>query len=296
MVKRFVSASLLMLCLTVASAQVKLAFDPKAGAKYECQMETVQNIKQNVMEDNMTMSTETSATYLMEVKEKTPQEIQVQFTYQRFVFVSLNPMMNVRYDSKVPNKNASEIDGIFEKMFSTLINKPFTVIFAPDGSVKSVSGMSAIAENLLKEVSFGEEIAAQIGIQISQLFSDEFMKNMFEQSFNFYPKNAVKVGESWNTEYVMPMGNMKFDFKSKNTLKEVKANKATIEVTGDMNMNMAESKFTGTQTGTMIVDAATGMIVTSDVSQNMKGSINMQGMDFLMDLTSKTKTSVKEVK
>jgi Cu/Ag efflux pump CusA len=285
-----------MLCLTVASAQVKLAFDPKAGAKYEYQMETVQNIKQTVMEENMTMSTETSTTYLMEVKEKTPQEIQVQFTYQRFVFVSLNPMMNVRYDSKVPNKNASDIDGIFEKMFSTLINKPFTVIFAPDGSVKSVSGMSAIAENMLKEVSFGEEIAAQIGIQISQLFSDEFMKNMFEQSFNFYPKNAVKVGESWNTEYVLPMGNIKFDFKSKNTLKEVKANKATIEVTGDMNMNMAESKFTGTQTGTMIVDAATGMIVTSDVSQNMKGSINMQGMDFLMDLTSKTKTSVKEVK
>ena len=296
MVKRLVSASLLMLCLITASAQVKLAFNPNSGTKYEYQMEMVQNIKQNAMGQDMSMGTEMNTTYLMEVKEKTSQEIKVQFTYQRFVFAVSSSMMNIRYDSKSKTENPSEMEVIFGKMFSTLIGKPFTVIFTPEGLVKSVSGMSAIIENMLKEASADGAIAAQLEAQLGQQFSEESMKNMFEQSFNFYPKNAVKVGESWDTEYNMPMNNMNFSIKNKNTLKEVKANKATIGVIGEMDVEMEESKFTGMQTGTMIVDIATGMFVTSDVSINMKGNIKVQGMDILMDMTSKTKTSVKEVK
>ena len=296
MVKRLVCASLLMSCLITVSAQVKLAFDPKAGAKYEYQMETVQNIKQNVMGQDMSMSTEMNITYLMEVKEKTPQEIQVQFTYQRFIFVLSSPMAKIKYDSKSKIKNPSETDEIFEKMFSTLIDKPFKVIFTPEGLVKSVSGMDLILKNMFEAISADGEVATQLEAQMSQMFSEESVKNMFEQSFNFYPKNAVKVGESWDTEYAMPMNNMNFGIKNKNTLNEIKANKATIGVVGEMGMEMEEGKFTGTQTGTMIVDITTGMFVTGDVSLNMKGNLKVQGMDLLMDMTSKTKTSVKEVK
>jgi len=292
--KGLVCASLcLMSCFFTVSAQVKLSFNPEKGAKYEYRMETVQTIKQNVMGQEILMETEMNGTYLMEIKEKTPQEIHAVLTYQEFRFVVSSMMMKIRYDSKKPIENPSDMDKMFEKMFSTLIGKPFTVVFAPNGSVKSVTGMEEIIENMLKATSGDGQVVAIMGSQMTQLFNDEGMKNMFEQSFNFYPDNAVKVGDSWDTEITMPMGDMKFGIKTKNTLKKVSTNMATIEVAGDINMDMGEGKFTGTQTGTMIVDTTTGLPVTSDVSLNMQGFFNAQGMEMQMEIITKTKTTTK---
>jgi hypothetical protein len=293
--KRLVCACLLMSCFLVTSAQVKLSFNPEKGVKYEYHMEMVQNIKQNIMGQEMPMETEMNVTYLMEIKDKTPQEIHAQLTYQGFIFLVSSPMMNIKYDSKNPIENLSDMDGIFEKMFSTLIGKPVTVVFGLDGSVKSVTGMEAIIKNMIGAVSADGQVAAQMGAQISQQFSDEAMKNMFGQSFNFYPNNAVKVNDSWDMEITMPMNNMNFGIKTKNTLKEVSANKATIGVVGDIGMDVEDSKFIGTQTGTMIVDTTTGLPITSDILLNMKGSINAQGMEIQMEMMSKTKTSTKKI-
>ena len=294
--KRFVCASLfLMLCVNVAFAQVKLSFNPETGKKFEYKMEAVQNIKQNVMGQEMPMETEMNSTYLMEIKDKTSREIRTQMTYEGFTFLVSSPMMNVKYDSKKPIDNPSDMDEMFEKIFSTLIGKPFTVVYAPDGSVKSVSGMGAIIENMIGSVSADGQAAAQIGVQMSQQFSDESMKNMFGQSFHIYPDNAVKVGESWNMENSMSMNNMNIGIKTKNTLREVNSNRAIIAVTGEVDMDMGEGKFTGMQTGTMIVDITTGLPVTSDISLNLKGSIKSQGMDIQMEMLTQTKMSVKEI-
>ena len=285
----------LMLSLITVSAQIKLSFNPELETKYEYQMEGIQNLKQNVMGQEMSMKTVMKGTYLMEIKDKTPQEIHTQMTYQGFTIVVSSSVLNVTYDSKVPNKNPSEMDKMFEKMFSTLIGKPFTVVFALDGSVKSVSGMGDIIKNMLESISDDEQLATQMGAQMSQMFSDETMKNMFGQSFNAYPDNTVKVGDSWDMENTIPMNNMNLSIKTKNTLKKINKNKATIEVTGNMDMEMEESKFTGIQTGTTIIDTTTGLPVTNDVSLNMKGTVKTQGMEIQMEIISKAKTEIKKI-
>jgi len=295
--KRLVCASFyLMSCFLSISAQIKLSFNPEKGVKYEYQMEVVQNMKQNAMGQEIPIETEMNGTYLMEIKNKTPQEIHAESTYQGFTFIVSSPMMKIKYDSKKPTENPSEMDKMFGKMFSTLIGKPFTVVFSPDGSVKSVSGMGAIIESMLGAISSDGQVAAQMGGLMTQQFSDESMRKMFEQSFNFYPEKAVKVGDSWNTEITMPINNINFDIKTRNTLKEVSNNMATIEVTSDFDMDMGEGKLPGTQTGTMIVDTTTGMPVTSDVSLNIKGSIKVQGMEIQMELVQKTKTTTKAIR
>jgi hypothetical protein len=298
MKKLFVSLCLLSCFITVSiHAQVRLSFNPELGATYEYRMESVQNVKQKVMGQEMPMETVTDGTYLMEIKSKTPQEIRVQFTFQGFIFSISSPMMNIKYNSKNPTESTSEMDKMFEKMFSTLIGKPFTVIFAPNGSVKSVSGMGSIIENMLGAVAADGQMATQMGAQMSQQFSDEAMKNMFHQSFNFYPypDKAVKVGDSWNMEFTMPMDNMNFGVKTKNTLEKISANMATIKVAGDIDMDIEGSKLIGTQTGTMAVDITTGLPATSDIFQNMKGTIKMQGMEIQMEMITKAKTSVKKI-
>jgi predicted Fe-Mo cluster-binding NifX family protein len=298
--KRLVFVSLFLISgLTIASAQIKLSFNPEKGKKYEYLTEVIQNMKQNVMGMEIPMEMEMSFKYLMDVKDKTPQEIQTQFTYREIAYIMSSSVLKMGYDSKNPIENPSEIDNILGKMFGNMVDKSFIVNFAPDGSVKSTEGMDAIAEKMVDATSADGMIAAQVGAQMKQQFSDDAMKNMFGQSFNFYPANAVKKGDSWNVDFSTTMSNMNVSIKTKYTLKDVSKNMATIDVTGEIEMNPGagmDGKLTGTQTGSMMIDTKTGMHVTSDISQDMKGSLKVQGMDVQMEMTTKSKTATKEVK
>jgi hypothetical protein len=285
--------------LAVASAQVKLSFNPAKGKKYEYAMQMVQTIEQNAMGQKIPMETEMDMKYLMEIKDKNSQQTQAQFTYRDISYVLSSPMMKMGYDSKNPVENPSEMDRTLNRIFSTLIGKPFTLNVAPDGSVKSVTGMDAIAGNMTRAVAADGQMAAQVSAQMKQQFSDEAVKNMFEQSLKIYPASAVKPGDSWNTESTAAVSGMNTTVKTRYTLKEVKKNEATIAVESTVDMQPGagvEGKLSGTQTGTMLVDVKTGMPVSSELSQNIKGSIKTQGIDVLMDLSTKTKMSTKEVK
>ena len=298
--KRIVFAALFLVSgLTITPAQVKLSFNPEKGKKYEYQTAVIQNIKQNVMGQDVPVEMEMSTTYLMEIKDKTPQEITVQFTYNEVAYIVSSPMMKMGYDSKSPVENPSNIDQMLGKMFDKMIGQSAMVVIAPDGSVKSLSGMDAIGESMVGAIAGDGQMIAQLGAQMKQQFNDDAMKSSFEQMFKMYPEKAVKAGESWTVENTTMMNNMNTDLKTKYTLKSVSKNIATIAVAGEIEMNPGagmEGKLTGTQTGTVTVDTKTGVTVTSDVSQNMKGTFRVQGMDMQMELTAKAKTSIKEVK
>ena len=285
--------------LTIVPAQVKLSFNPEKGKKYEYQTEMIQNIKQNLMGQEVPVEMEMSTKYLMEIVDKTAQETTVQFTYKEMAYIVSSPMMKMGYDSKNPVENPSDIDQMLSKMFGKMIGQSVVVVIAPDGSVKSVTGMDAIGESMTNAIADGGQIVAQLGAQMKQQFNDASMKNMFEQSFKSYPNNPVRVGDSWNIESTTMMNNMNTGLKTKYTLKSVSRNVATIAVAGEMEISPGagmEGKITGTQTGTTSVDTKSGLTVTGDLSQNMKGTIRAQGVDIQMEMIIKTKTSIKEVK
>jgi len=297
--KKFVFAGLLLVSgLTIVPAQqVKLSFNPEKGKKYEYQTEMVQNVKQNVMGQEIPVEMEMNTKYLMEIKDKTPQETTVQLTYEEMVYIISSPMMKMGYDSKNPVENPSDIDQMFSKMFDQMIDQSIVVVIAPDGSVKSVTGMDAIGESMVSAIAADGQMIAQLGAQMKQQYNDDAMKNMFEQMFKIYPENAVKAGNSWNINTSMMVNNMITDLKTKYTLKSVSKNMATIAVNGEIEMNPGagmEGIITGTQTGTMTVDTKKGLPVASNVSQNMTGAIKVQGMEVQMELITKSKTTIKE--
>ncbi len=298
--RRIVFACLFFLAgASLASAQVKLTFNPAQGTKYEYLTEMAQTIKQNAMGQEIPMETEMTMVYLMDVKNKNAQETQTQFTYQDVSYIISSPMMKMGYDSKNPIENPTEMDNMLGKIFSNLIGKPFTVTVAPDGSVNSVTGMEAIAEGMAQAVATDGPIAAQMGASMKQQFSDASLKNSFEQSLKIYPANPVKVGDSWEAEQTLSISGMNTTTKTKYTLKEIKKNIAIIAVESTLNMKPAagmEGSLSGTQTGTMQVETKTGMPVSSEISQDIKGSIKTQGVDVLMEIYSKIKVLTKEIK
>ena len=298
--KRIVFACLFLAAgFAVSSAQVKLSFNPEKGTKYEYLQTTLSNVKQNVMGQDIPVEMEISTMYLMEIKDKTPLEIQVQFTFQDIAYIISSPMMKMGYDSKNPIENPTDMDKIFGKMLNGMLGSSFTMVYAPDGSVLSVSGIEAIAENVTGAVANDGQIAAQMAIQVKQQFSETVMKNSFEQSFKIYPDQPVRAGNKWNKESEMSVNNMNTAFKTNYTLKNVNRNMATVAIEGNVEMISGagmEGKLAGTQTGTLIVDTKTGLPVTGDMSQNIKGVISTQGMEVQMEIANKVKTSIKEIR
>ena len=276
----------IVVCVSTASAQIQLTFNPELGKKYEYRIEAVQNITQAFMEQEIPMKSEISGIYISEIKDKTTHEIHTVTSFQEFNFLISASSFQLGYSSNKPNENPSEMDNLFEKLFSSIINQPFTVVFAPNGSVISVSGMEDIIKNMFGAVPADAQVVEH---QVRQMFSDEIMKNMFEQSSNFYPERPVNIGDSWNVDNTTTMNNMSFDIKSKYTLAEINDGLITLEVTGEVEMSMLETKISGTQSGKIIVDSKTGMPVESDIVQDIKGTIATQGMDISMYMKSETK-------
>jgi len=283
-VNRIVLAGMFLVAgLTVASAQVKLSFNPEKGTKYEYQSEMVQNTVMFVGQD-FEMVTEMKIAYLMEIKDKTPEETQVQFTYREVAFKISSSMFGMGYDSKKPD----------DKMFNKLIGQSFTVNIAPDGTVKSVTGMDEIAGSLNSALIAGDPM----GEQMKQQFSGASLKNTFEQAFKIYPANAVKEGDSWNSEFVVSTAPMSSNTKTKYTLKEISGNMATFIVASDIVMTASgelSGKISGTQSGPMLVDISTGIPVSSEMTQKLKGTVSAQGYEIEMDRNDKIISSIKEV-
>jgi len=299
-IRRIVFAGLFLIAgLNVTTAQVKLSFNPEKGKKYEYQSEMIQNIQQNVMGQTIPMELEMNIKYLMEIKGKTSQETQMQYTYKEVAYIINSPMMKMGYDSKNPIENPSEMDKIFSKIFSTLIDESFMIVVAPDGTITSVTGMELIAEKMVNAISGDGTMAAQLGAQMKMQFGDDAIKNSFQQAFKIYPANPVKKGDSWNLESKTTISNMNTDVKTKYSLKDISKNLATITFESVMELiptEGMEGNLSGSQTGTMIVDTKTGMTITSDVSQNMKGNVKAQGFDVQMEVDGKVKISTKDVK
>ena len=296
-IKRNLFAGLfLILGLNIASAQVKLSFNPEKGKKYEYQTEVIQNIKQNLMGQEIPMEMTTSMTCLMEIKDKTPQEIQVQLTYQDLAYVVSGPMMKMEYDSKNPVENPSNIDQMLGKMFGEMLGKSFLAVIAPDGSVQSLTGMEAIGESMTKAIAGDGQMIAQLGAQMKQQFNDDAKKNLFEQSFYFFPANPVRAGNSWNIENAVNMNNFNVVSKSRYTMRSISRNIANIAIDTKIESAVdSEGEVSGTQTGNMTVDARTGIPVTSNLSANIKSNIKSSSMDLLMIIESKSKTSTKKI-
>jgi len=282
--------------LAVGSESINLSFNPENNATYEYRMEMLQNVEQDILGLDVPLKTEMKATYSMEILDKTAQEIHTQIIFREIAYMLSSSMLKMKYDSRNPIKNPTKTDKMLERMFDKMIDKPISVVIAPDGSVKSVTGMDAIVEDMSRAVAADGPTAAQAGAAMKRQFGDAAMKNTLEQSFKIYPANVVKIGDSWNSETTMMTANMNIDFNTKSTLKEIEMRNAVVAIESDIKMSSdAKGKIAGTQVGTVIIDGTTGLPLTADMSQNAKGFIVMQGINVPVKLTGKMKTSLERV-
>lgn len=307
MKKIIITSLLLMSVLFIVSSQVKLSFNPETSANYVYHMEVVQNIKQTANGRELSREEKVAMTYLMSIKSKKTEGTEVLLTYQDISYVMTSPMAIWGYDSKKPFKNPMNRNGANERLnelekmhahiFSSVIDKTITVLIAPDGSVNSVTGIEAITESIAQAVTIDGEMGASLSsTMIKQFFSENAIEELIEQSWKNYPVTEVKSGDKWNIENRWgEISTMITSTKSQCALEDLDNNTANIAIEAVVEVDMTGGKLTGNQSGEFQVNLETGVPVSSYWTRNIKGNVVSMGMNMVMEVIHKTKTSTKEI-
>jgi Family of unknown function (DUF6263) len=185
-------------------------------------------------------------------------------------------------DNRVPtNQVVKSMSDVFRK----IIGQPFSVTMKPSGKVENVE----IPESLLKSLT-------QSGAGVSNLLTEDTLKQMMGQSSVTLPDGTVTVGQSWETtqNVKLPFGTMSVNSKMTYRGRDSETGFAriamdpsvTVEPNKDSPIQLQLTKSDGT--GVILFDRQNGRIARSDLTLNLQLQIMQFGQTITQDIEQKT--------
>lgn len=192
-------------------------------------------------------------------------------------------------------------------IFQLLTESDFKVALDSAGKVHSVDGLDDFRTKFMERMNVPAELADQMKGSIEGVVSDDTIRQVMAQSFAKLPATPAKVGESWSDETSMSLG-FPLTISTKNTLSEANAETMVVastytisapeggapnEVNGVIMSHTAE----GTGEGKSTYDSKTGMLRSSEGTQDVKGLMKIsfpgnESMNREMPFSAKTVTSI----
>ena len=200
--------------------------------------------------------------------------------------------MNFEIDSDKAAGAGSDMEkdpmGAMGKIFSSLVNKPFIIKVDAEGKVLEVSGFEKIINDMIDSLPGDESVKEQARASMKDQFNEQSIKDNFAQVFTIFPNKEVKVGDSWEKSYNTG-GKMGAKFTSNYTVKDIDGDHVTLSTDTKISPTGSDSEVEGKQTGTILVDSKTGLMINASFDQDMK--VKSQGTT--VDVTGKGKIKGK---
>lgn len=253
-----------------ASSGKMLKFNLEKGKGYDYEMIWDMNTK--VMEQETKLNI--GAFYTMNVTDDDGKIRTISMEYKR-LRMDMNVMgMSINMDSEGSSAESSDsaafLGGMLSKVFSGIVNKPFTMKVDQEGNIMEVTGFNKIVDGMVDSLDIAPEAKAQTQASMKDQFSDSYVKDQFAQIFNIFPNKEVKVGDKWEKSF-NTSGKQAAKYNTVYTAKEIDGDFVTL--VADTKISSQEedgTKITGKQTGNVIVDSRTGLVVNSEFDQDME--------------------------
>jgi hypothetical protein len=265
------------------SASKLLKFNLEKGKGYDYEM--VWDIDQQVMNQDIKMSV--TAGYSVDIIAENENSKTISAVYNDFKMNMKMMGMEINVDTDKPSpdvtieevkSNPAAISALMNKLFSGIKGKKFNMIVNKEGEVTDVSGLEDIATAMADSLKMPEEYKEKITAMAKQRFNGEDIKKQFSQMFYIFPNKEVKVGDSWEKNYQIGGGEMPAKYNTTYKVKEIEGDIVTLDAKTDIESEMEAIKLKGEQTGTLLVDSKTGLVLNADFNQEIKTSINGQSM------------------
>lgn len=248
-------------------------FNLQKGKAYEYEMDF--DMKQEVPGQNI--NTNMKSDYVMEVIGDDGNVKTLKTTYERFAMNVEMPGRTISADSdNADSATAGEINDpsqLMNAMFSALKGKSFIIKVDKEGKVTEVTGLEQIADAMVNSMNVKQEMKPMVRQAFTQQFNEQNIKEIFSQSFNIFPNKPVKVGDSWEKK-MSGTSSMPMDVTTTYTVKSIEGDIVNLEAKSKMNFT-GGANMSGEQTGTMKVNAKTGLVVDATFDQKMEGQMKM---------------------
>lgn len=272
---------------TVAdAAPVKLQLRLQKGDRYNIQMVTDQAVNQTILGRAQNTNQVVKIGYLFDVTDvATDGTTAVKMTYKSVQFKQSSPNGAIEYDSARPATGNNPLTA----SLSTLVGQSISAKITPAGTVKEVQGMDQLIARMISGMKIpNSAVKTQIESTLKSQFGEATFKELFSQSLDIYPTQPINVGDSWNKKVTISNG-FPMVVETTYTLKAVKNNIATIDVTSQLKSNpnapalpIAGASFkqslAGIQKGNMQIQLSTGMLTQSRLTQDISGKFQVQGL------------------
>ena len=277
----------LIACLCVSAAmhaQIRLSFNPTVGETYSYRIVSEMQTRQTIMGMEMPSNMVSEMLVEMTATEKNNDEVRMNFSYLSSAMEVASPMMTFRVDSEADIATLSGFEREMAELLQTFVGQTMNIVFGTDGSVKSIFGVAIDTTN--------PAIA-----MVQSLFGEDAMMQMLKQSFNIFPSQEVRVGDSWNNNMNMVVQGMNTSAQITYTLTSITDNVASIDMVTTMTITGADATITGEISGegrgTIKLDVATGMIISSNQEGSVSGTIQTGGMSVAMEMITRATVTLE---
>ncbi len=283
-------------CNSDKAVDLKFALPQGETIRYTAEMK--QNIDQTVMGNAMSVKQNMLFGMLYKVMNVAGDNRTVDVSYDRIKMETNAAGQDLKYDSKDTAGNNPML-----AIMGGMVGKSFQMTVSKTGEIQKVQGFSELLNSVAGDPSSPN--AAATRQQLSQMFSDESVKQMLSQNTNIYPDKPVKPGDTWKKTMTSTMGPISLQID--NTYKLESATDKTAKVSVDavitgksasgagaiqgMTINMK-----GKQTGKLDIEIATGMMEKMDINQDIDGNMEMQGMKVPMKIKTTGTITGEKVK
>ena len=189
-------------------------------------------------------------------------------------FKDLNLTMTSNLEGELLNVKAAELrkGDLQSQIFNSMLDTPVEITLTKTGDIVAVRGGDNLVIKMTKASGIEDAVALNM-METSLLkeFGSEALSNNYEQMTFIYPDKVLKVGDSWENEYLG-----KLNAKNKWTLNAISATMA--EISGDANVvldvNDTDSamRLSGTQKTHITTDVASGFVRSMTVESFSDGT------------------------
>ncbi|OSZ77311.1 hypothetical protein CAP36_12960 [Chitinophagaceae bacterium IBVUCB2] len=263
------------------SKMMKFNFEKGRGYDYEM----IMNLDQEVM--GAKQQIDMSTYYSMLVTEDDGALKTIKTTFDRFKMNMGVMGMQIEVDTEKPftsGLDTSATDNplaMVNRLLGAIKGQQFVMKVDAEGKVQDVQGFQEMGMKIADSLGLDEAKKKEMLQSFSQQFNERNIKEQFERVLYIFPNKEVKVGDSWQkkTTTTGPMGGT---YNSTYTVKEIEGDMVTLEEKTKIESDNEQMKLSGEQTGELVVDSRTGLVVSADMDLNMETTnsgtkVNMRG-------------------
>lgn len=271
-----------------ASTSKILKFNLEKGKGYDYEIVWDMNSKISGQETKVSLD----GLYSMNVSEDEGHIKSISTSYKR-IRMNMQVMgMTIDIDSDKPSlDNGGEGAeknplGMMNKVMSGMVGKPFIIKVDEEGKVLEVTGFDKIISDMIDSLGTDEVKKQQVMVSMKDQFSDQTIKDQFAQVFTIFPNKEIKVGDTWEKSYNTG-GKMGAKYTTTYKVKEIEGDHVSLTTDTKIGSNGDEMKLKGDQTGNILVDSKTGLMINAEFDQDME--ITTMGMKIHMTGKGKIK-------